>query len=81
MKKIFQWLGATGFLVLIAGVAYDWFTGDVDLSYSRSLPSGYEFVMANNNFTANLQSRMFAICSILATSPGHHISGPSELRG
>lgn len=46
-KRLWLWLGASGFLVAVAGAAFDYVNGELQLSYSQSLGSAYELVMTN----------------------------------
>ncbi len=49
IKGLILWLGAAGFLVLLATEAYKYFEADVRLEFSKALSSGYEFILHNDS--------------------------------
>lgn len=46
-KRLWLWLGTSGFLVAVTGASFDYFNGELQLSYSQALGSAYELVMSN----------------------------------
>jgi hypothetical protein len=48
VKKLWLWLGASGFLLAATGASFDYINGELQLSYSQALGSAYELVMSNN---------------------------------
>lgn len=46
-KKVWLWLGASGFLLAATGASFDYINGELQLSYSQALGSAYELVMSN----------------------------------
>lgn len=46
-KKLWLWLGASGFLLAGVSAIYDYINGELQVSYSQPLGSAYELVISN----------------------------------
>jgi len=51
INKTILWLAAIGILPVVSTYIFDFFTGDVQVKYVRSLDRGYEFKLINNSST------------------------------
>jgi hypothetical protein len=46
-KRLWLWLGGSGFLLAATGASFDYIHGELQLSYSQALGSAYELVISN----------------------------------